>query len=392
MIIQIISLFYLDVFKKYSEKYKIFRELYEKDLLGLEIRNLDYHISKKVKKIILNNKEICFTTDKNENNNCDLLALGNYGIFKELSKEIIALGNEELGFKISEIIKNITLFKEKKISISEKEFILDKAYTFGILNVTPDSFSDGGKFYSLEKATEHGLELLEYGADVIDIGGESTRPGAEKISSEEEINRVIPVLKKILELKPNTIISIDTTKSSVAELALQNGAKIVNDISGFKFDSLMKDVVKKYDATCVIMHIKGEPKTMQLNPTYGEVISEIYDELYLKVKELKKYGVHKIIIDPGIGFGKRVQDNYEIIKRLNEFNGIGQPILVGLSRKSFLGKALNLEIDKREIPTLIAETIAIKNGARFIRTHNPSNSLLSSKINFFVDYPEQLND
>lgn len=392
MVIQIISLFFSEVFKKYSDKYKIFRELYESDLLGLEIRNLDYHISKKVKKIILNNKEICFTTEKNAQNNCDLLALGNYGIFKELAKEIIALGNEELGFKISEILNNILSYKEKKIRIFENEYSLNKAYTFGILNVTPDSFSDGGKYFSIDKATEHGLKLLETGADILDIGGESTRPGAEKISDDEEINRVIPVIKNIVKYKPNASISIDTTKSSVAEIALQNGAKIVNDISGFKFDSSMKDIVKKYNATCVIMHIKGEPKTMQINPTYDEVVSEIYDELYLKVRELKKFGIQNIIIDPGIGFGKRVKDNYEILKRLNELNGIGQPILVGLSKKSFLGKALNLEINEREIPTLIAETVAIKNGARFIRTHNPSNTLLSIRINCLVDNPEQIND
>ncbi len=392
MIIHIVSLFFPEIFKRYSEKYKIFRELYEIDLIGLEIRNIEYKIAKKAKKIILNNKEICFLTEKDEKNNCNLLALGNYTIFKELSKEITSLGDEELGFKINRVIQNITSYNKKSFFINNIEFPLNKSYTFGILNVTPDSFSDGGKYYSKENAVEHAIYLLENGADILDIGGESTRPGSESVPVEEEINRVIPVIKKIIELKPDAIISIDTTKSEVAKLAIENGAKIVNDISGLTFDPTMKEFVKEKNLPCVIMHIKGKPKTMQENPHYNDVVSEIYDDLFLKVNYLKKYGINNIIIDPGIGFGKRVKDNYEILKRLNEFNGIGQPILIGVSKKSFLGKSLNLSIDKRDIPSIIAETIAIKNGARFIRTHVPLNARFSSNINFYIDYYEKLND
>lgn len=392
MVIHIVSLFFPEIFKRYSDKYKIYRELYENDLLGLEIRKIEYQIAKKVKKIVLNNKEICFITEKDENNFCDLLVLGNYSIFKEISKEITSLGNEELGFKINRVIQNINSFNKKNFIIAEKEFPLNRSYNFGILNVTPDSFSDGGKYYSTDKAIEHGIYLLENGADILDIGGESTRPGSESISNDEEINRVIPVLQKIIELRPNALISIDTTKYEVAKLAVENGAKIINDISGLSFDPNMKNLVKEKNLTCVVMHIKGNPKTMQENPFYVDVISEIYDDLYIKINELKKIGIQNIIVDPGIGFGKRVKDNYEILKRLNEFNGIGQPILIGISKKSFLGKLLNLNINERAIPSIIAETIAIKNGARFIRTHEPQNTKYSSSINFFTEYFETIND
>lgn len=392
MVIHILNLFNWEIFKRYSAKYNIFRELYYSNLYGLEIRNLDYHTSKKIKKIVLSNNEICFTTKKDENEKCDFLILGNFLIFKDLAKEIIALGKEELGFKLTKSINNYVSFQNKSIIIDNREFILNKAYTFGILNVTPDSFSDGGKYFSKEKAIEHALYLIENGADIIDIGGESTRPGAKSISTEEEINRVIPIIEKLIELKPNTLISIDTTKSEVAELAIQKGAKIVNDISGFDFDPNMKNIVKENNVACVIMHIKGNPQTMQNNPYYDDVVLDVYNNLYLKVEELRKFGINNIIIDPGIGFGKRVKDNYEILKRLNELNTIGQPILVGLSKKSFLGKALNIDVTEREIPTVIAETIAIKNGARFIRTHEPKNSLYSSKINYLVEYFENMND
>lgn len=392
MIIHIVSLFFPEIFKRYSEKYKIFRELYENDLIGLEIRNIEYKIAKKTKRIVLSNKEICFITEKNETNNCDLLILGNYLIFKELANEITSLGNEELGFKINRVIQNLYSYDKKSFIINEIEFPLIKSYTFGILNVTPDSFSDGGKYYSKAKAIEHGIYLLENGADILDIGGESTRPGSESVSVDEEINRVIPVIQKIIELKPDALISIDTTKYDVAKLAVENGAKIINDISGLSFDPKMKELVKENNLPCVIMHIKGKPKTMQDNPFYKDVIADIYDDLYLKVNELKKNGINNVIIDPGIGFGKRVKDNYEILKRLNEFNGVGQPILIGVSKKSFLGKSLNLSIDNREIPSIIAETIAIKNGARFIRTHEPQNAKFSSIVNYYIDYNEKLND
>ena len=359
--------------------------------MGLEIRSLDTKFANRVKKIILSNKEICYLNSTVVDGKKDLLALGSYGIFKELAKEIIAIGNEDIGFKITRVIHNITDYENSELIIGKNKFTLNKAHVMGILNVTPDSFSDGGKYFSKDFAVNHGLDLLEKGAAFLDIGGESSRPGAENISIDEELRRVIPVIGEILIKKPNAIISIDTTKPKVAEEALSLGAKIVNDISSFN-DPKILDVVKKHNAALVLMHMKGNPKSMQDNPIYEDVVSDIYDYLIDKSEQAKKVGIKNVIIDPGIGFGKRIFDNFELIKRLNEFKGIGCPIMIGLSRKSFLGRALNLPIEKRGEATIIAETIAIKNGSRIIRTHNVTNAIHASKINNYIENPESLTN
>lgn len=392
MIIQVVDIFYTNVFKRYSSKYNIYRDLYEKDLLGLELRDINYKFANRIKKIILSNKEICYITSKKENDTVDLLALGSFGVFKELSKEIIAIGNEDIGFKINKTLKNISDYDKTNFCIEGSSNNLERALLAGIVNVTPDSFSDGGKYYDTDTAIAYSLKLIDDGADIIDIGGESTRPGSESISEEEELNRVTPVIEGIIKKNPKTIISIDTQKSAVAFEALKKGAKIVNDISSGSLDYKMMDVVKSFNAAIILMHMKGNPKTMQQNPYYEDVVSEVYDYLLSKAETAKKYEIKNIIIDPGIGFGKRVADNYELLKRLNEFKGIGYPIMVGLSRKSFLGKALNIEIEEREDASLSAETIAIKNGAKLIRTHNVKKTLNAVKINQFVENPELLSN
>ncbi len=391
LIIQLININYPEVFKKYSKKYNIYRELYENDLYGLEIRNLDSKLCQRIKKIILANKEICYVIE-NKNQSADLLALGTFSVFKELAKEIIAIGNEDIGFKVNRVIQNFIDYDNKSIQIGNKVFEMDKAHVVGILNVTPDSFSDGGKFFEKNAAVEHALKLIEEGAEIIDIGGESSRPGAKPVDEEEEIRRVIPVVEEILKLKPDTVLSIDTTKFRVAEIALSLGVKIINDISSFSFDNKILDVAKKYNASYVLMHMKGNPETMQNNPHYEDVVSELYEFFIEKTLEAQKHNLKNILIDPGIGFGKRVMDNYELIKRLNEFKGLGFPIYIGVSRKSFLGKALNIAIDERDDPTLVAETLAIKNGARFIRTHNVKKSKYASLINLFIEKPELLQN
>lgn len=388
MTIQLVDIFYPNVFKRYSVKYNIFRDLYEKDLVGIEIRGIDFRLAQNIKKIILTNKEICYNTGKKGDTFCDLLVLGYYGIFEELSKEIIAIGNEELGLKVARTIQNITEYENQSLKIAHKNFLMDHAHVMGILNVTPDSFSDGGKYLDKNAAVEHGLKLLEEGADILDVGGESSRPGSDFINVEEELNRVIPVIQEILKKKQNAILSVDTTKSKVAYEALRCGVKIVNDISSFNVDDQMLNIVKQFDAALVLMHMKGNPKTMQQYPSYDDVVSEIYDYLNLKVELAKKAGIKNIIIDPGIGFGKRVTDNFELIKRLDEFKGIGHPILIGVSKKSFLGNALDLKIDERGNSTIVAETISIKNGARFIRTHDVKYTIQASRINSFIDNPE----
>lgn len=246
-----------------------------------------------------------------------------------------------------------------------------RTHIMGILNVTPDSFSDGGKFFEPRKAIECGVEMAEEGADIIDIGAESTRPGAESVSAEEELNRLIPVLEGLLN-KVDVPISVDTYKSSIAETALKAGAHLINDISGLRFDSMMKKVVAKFQVPVVIMHIKGEPRNMQQNPYYEDLIGEIYGYLAESIRIAEEAGIKRndIIVDPGIGFGKRLQDNYEIIRRLSEFQGLGCPILIGPSRKSFIGTVLDLPPDQRLEGTLAAVAIGIQNGAHIVRVHD----------------------
>ena len=240
----------------------------------------------------------------------------------------------------------------------------------GIVNVTPDSFSDGGKYFSVDDAVNHALKLIDEGADLIDIGGESTRPGSDPVSLEEELRRTIPVIKNIHQQGKDVIISIDTNKSEVAKQALDSGAQIINDISGLTFDEKMIDIAKEYNSGVVIMHIKGNPKTMQENPEYRDVVKDVYDFLLVQSIKAKQNDIDKIIVDPGIGFGKRVEDNFSLIKNLDYFQSLGYPVMIGLSKKSFIGKTLNLDNDQREIGTIILETISVIKSARIIRTHN----------------------
>lgn len=275
---------------------------------------------------------------------------------------------------LTEIIKVLMNYDQvKSYQIGNRLFDFNSAYLMGILNVTPDSFSDGGRYIKPNQAVEHALQMLQDGADIIDIGGESTRPGSEPISADEEIDRVIPVIKEVLNNRPDAIISVDTYKSKVALAALEAGAKIVNDISAFTFDPEIADVCSQFNAAAILMHIKGTPKTMQSDTSYKEVISDIYDFLRKRADFAMQKGIKNIIIDPGIGFGKSVKDNFKIIKRLKDFKSLGFPILIGVSRKSFIGKTLDLNIYERDLPTAAIEAVSIINSARIIRTHNIKN-------------------
>lgn len=261
------------------------------------------------------------------------------------------------------MLLNKYLFKSNSLS-----FELPKI--MGIVNVTPDSFSDGGNYNNLNSAVDHSLKLIDEGADIIDIGGESTRPGSNSVSLDEELERTIPVVKKIRSLNKTIIISIDTTKSEVAKQALDNGADIINDISGLTFDAQMINVTKEYDAGLVIMHIQGNPKTMQNNPSYINVVDEVKQFLISQSNKAIENGIDKILIDPGIGFGKTAEDNIKLINNLSEFSKLNYPVMIGLSRKSFIGKSLNLDVKERDTATVIMETISVLNSARIIRTHN----------------------
>ena len=255
----------------------------------------------------------------------------------------------------------------------------------GILNVTPDSFSDGGQYFDKNVAVEHALAMIRNGANIIDIGGESTRPFSDPVSLDEEISRVIPVIKGIRE-KSDVCISIDTTKSMVASEALHVGASIINDVSAMEVDPFMADIAVKFDCPIIIMHMKGTPKNMQDNPTYESLISDIKNYLIKRIDYAVSKGVHrkKIIIDPGIGFGKTVENNFEIINNLNHFVKLNFPVLLGASRKSFIGIALNLPENERLEGSLAANIIGLQQGVKIFRVHDVAETykalLIANKI------------
>jgi len=266
------------------------------------------------------------------------------------------------------------------LKIGKNDFELDKkTIIMGILNVTPDSFSDGGKFFSLDSAVSHGLKIEKDGADIIDIGGESTRPGAKSLNINEELNRVIPVIEELVK-KIKIPISVDTYKSKIAEKALEIGASMINDVTSLRGDKNLSKIVSDYNVPICLMHMKGMPKDMQKNPTYDNVITEIYSFLKERTNFALSQGIkkEKIIIDPGIGFGKRtgsgIEDNCEIISHLSEFKGLGFPIMIGASRKTFIGNICDnekqLPVSDRLVGSLAAAGIAACNGADIVRVHD----------------------
>ena len=259
-------------------------------------------------------------------------------------------------------------FKTARGSIEIK----NKTLIMAVLNVTPDSFSDGGSYDNVKSAVDKTLEMIEQGADIIDIGGESTRPGAEKISELIEIKRVIPVIKSIRELS-NIPISIDTTKSEVARQAIAAGADIINDISAFKIDPEMKKVALETGAGAMLMHMRGTPQTMQDNLHYNDLVGEIKDYFSDTINELISLGINKqsLMIDPGIGFSKNVEQNLQLINQLDEFLSFDIPVLLGTSRKSFIGKILKLENPTERIwGTAASIAIGITKGASVVRVHD----------------------
>jgi dihydropteroate synthase len=247
----------------------------------------------------------------------------------------------------------------------------DRTYVMGVVNVTPDSFSDGGKFYEIDRAVERARELINAGADIIDIGGESTRPFSDPIPLEEELKRTIPVIEAIRDFS-DIPISIDTTKAEVARRALAAGADMVNDVSALRFDPEMVKVVAEHGVPVVLMHMLGTPKTMQQNPHYDCLFGEILAFLQERIQFAVKGGVSReqIIIDPGIGFGKTVTHNLRLIRDLDVFNILERPILLGLSRKRFIGAILNRPVEERELGTAVANTIGIMAGAHIVRVHD----------------------
>ena len=241
----------------------------------------------------------------------------------------------------------------------------------GVVNVTPDSFSDGGLYFDAGKAVARGLELAAEGADILDVGGESTRPGSLPVPEDEEMRRVVPVIGA-LRKRTEALLSVDTTKASVARAALDAGADIVNDTSAFRFDPAMAGEVARSGAAAVLMHMKGRPLTMQDAPRYDDLLGEVGGFLGDRLRLAEAAGIprERVIVDPGIGFGKTFEDNLVLIRRQEAFHALGRPLLMGFSRKAFLGRILGLPPDRRLEGTIAAAVLSVERGAHILRVHD----------------------
>lgn len=257
------------------------------------------------------------------------------------------------------------------------EFVFPRpVLVMGVVNVTPDSFSDGGHFFDTASAVAHALRLVEQGAGILDIGGESTRPGAQQVGEVEELRRVLPVIDELVG-RVDVPISIDTMKPGVARSALEAGASIVNDIGANRGDEAMWRVVAEKRAGYVCMHMQGTPLTMQMNPTYRDVVWEIAEFFQERMRRLHACGVatDQVILDPGIGFGKSVEDNLQLLARMQSFAAIQRPLLLGASRKSFIGKLLGLDVESRLPASLACACFAVEAGVQIIRTHDVAETV-----------------
>ena len=299
-------------------------------------------------------------------------------IAEKLSCQPFKLGI--LGKKILELIE----IQPEPIKIRNTVFDWERPYIMGILNVTPDSFSDGGEFFDTKKAVLHAGDLIENGADIIDIGGESTRPYAQKVDVNEEIRRVVPVIEQIRALFPEMPVSIDTRNSKTAKAAFYAGADIINDVSAMEWDSKMKKTALELDVPVVLNHSKGTPENMQENPQYFDISEEIYDYFARKINELTEYGFLKknLIIDPGIGFGKTKEQNFELLKSVATLKSLGCPLLVGHSRKTFLKEQIGSEnIADLDRATNIISSYLVNEGVNFLRVHNAGDLKMLLDLN-----------
>ncbi|MCR4424755.1 MAG: dihydropteroate synthase [Firmicutes bacterium] len=304
---------------------------------------------------------------------CDILMIGTERQFREV---IATLKRQPFG--LPAIASEIESVLEKldsplpSVTVGGRTFTFgQRTYIMGVLNVTPDSFSDGGRYQDPAVAVRHALSMLENGADIIDVGGESSRPGAESVSSEEEFARVAPAVEALTS-ETHAVVSVDTYKAEVARRCLDLGAHMINDITALAGEGDMASVISRYGVPVVLMHMKGRPRDMQINPHYDSVVHEIHEFLDQRIKYAQEQGIPpcNIIIDPGIGFGKTPEHNLEILARLAEFRSLGRPILVGTSRKSTIGKVLGLPVSERLFGTAATVACAIASGADIVRVHD----------------------
>lgn len=302
------------------------------------------------------------------------LLSGTVGQLQRLAKKLECqpYGLAEVGRAVADALLNIRSAEAGELTFITRTRSFGfkgRAVIMGILNVTPDSFSDGGEFTKADRAVERALEMASEGADIIDLGGESTRPGAESVSAQEETERILPVVEALV--KTGLAVSIDTTKAAVARAALEAGAELVNDVSALA-DAGMAEVVAEYKAGIVLMHRRGGPRDMQSDTTYSDIMAEVYGYLAEKIECAVHAGIERerIVIDPGFGFGKSVGGNLELLKRLREFQSLGRPLLIGTSRKSFIGKVLDKSIDQRLTGTIATQVAALMSGAGILRVHD----------------------
>lgn len=266
--------------------------------------------------------------------------------------------------------------KKKTINCKGQLLELDKPIAMGILNITPDSFYDGGKHTDIKHIKQHIQQMLFDGAKIIDVGAYSSRPGAKDISAEEELDRLRPVLQLLQKDFPDTIVSVDTFRSQIAKTIVEEyGVAIINDISGGEMDKKMFDTVALLQVPYVLMHMQGTPQNMQQNPEYQDVVMDVIDYFSEKLALLKALGVHDVILDPGFGFGKTVEHNYQILNNLHEFNLFGMPILAGLSRKSMIYKLLNCKPEEALNGTSVLNTLALMHGASILRVHDVKEAI-----------------
>ena len=272
---------------------------------------------------------------------------------------------------MKEVQNHFINLPDSKQVAGRKLVIGKKPLVMGILNVTPDSFSDGGRFYNVDKGVQHALLMASQGADIIDIGGESTRPGAKKLEVSEELDRVMPVLER-LKGKLNIPISIDTRNSEVAKKACETGAAVINDVSSLNNDEKIARVAKEFNTFLILMHMRGSPETMQSDIHYDDLIGDISNVLLKAVDKALSYGVSKdrIILDPGIGFGKTTENNFSILKNIPALKKLGFPVQIGASRKSFIGKTFNLPVEERLEGSLAAAMYAVLHGVDIVRVHD----------------------
>jgi len=330
--------------------------------------------------VVTSREILCSTEGKT-----DVIILATRKSIKSLIEKIKMqpFGLKKLSDDLSCYINRLDKIKKKKIlKIADREFDLNsEVLVMGVLNVTPDSFYDGGYYFEKSKAYRRIDEIVRQGAQIIDIGGMSTRPGSQPVNLSDEIDRTAPVVEHISK-NYDILVSIDTYRSEVAKRAVDAGAHIINDISGLTFDDNMAKVAAESKSSVIIMHMKGTPKNMQENPEYEDVVDEIYDYLYDKAYKAMEAGIgeDKIIVDPGIGFGKKLEHNLMILDKLSEFKSLGHPGLVGSSRKSFIGKILDLPVEERLEGSLAAAVCSVLNGADILRVHDVKETVRAVKI------------